>query len=55
MFDLKIWPNVVPDGNEVSTTPGKEKESNKNQRQRLGKLEKKHRNGQIQKVIENFL
>jgi phosphatidylinositol 3-kinase len=47
MFDLKVWPNV--EGNPVST-PGKSKENNQHQMQRLAKLAKKHRNGQIEKV-----
>ena len=50
MFDLRVWPNVEADGNNPSTTPGKGKDLNKNQMQRLAKLAKKHRNGQIHKV-----
>lgn len=50
MFDLRVWPNVEADGNFQTDTPGKGKDSNKNQMQRLAKLAKKHRNGQIQKV-----
>ncbi|XP_055390617.1 phosphatidylinositol 3-kinase catalytic subunit type 3 [Condylostylus longicornis] len=50
MFDLRIWLDVEGDGNYPSKTPGKGKESSKSQMQRLGKLAKKHRNGQIQKV-----
>lgn len=49
MFDLRVWPNVEADGNCLSTTPGKGKETKKNQMQRLAKLAKKHRNGQILK------
>lgn len=50
MFDLRVWPNVEADGNFHTDTPGKGKDTNKNQMQRLAKLAKKHRNGQIQKV-----
>lgn len=50
MFDLKVWPSVEADPISVSTTPGKGKESTQHQMQRLAKLAKKHRNGQIQKV-----
>lgn len=49
MFDLKVWPNNEADPVE---TPGKTKDSDDtdNQMQRLAKLAKKHRNGQIEKV-----
>jgi phosphatidylinositol 3-kinase len=50
MFDLKVWPSVEADPASESTTPGKGKESTHHQMQRLAKLAKKHRNGQIQKV-----
>ena len=50
MYDLRIWLGVEGDGNYPSKTPGKGKDSSKSQMQRLGKLAKKHRNGQIQKV-----
>lgn len=50
MFDLRVWIDVEADGNFVTTTPGKGKDSSKNQMQRLAKLAKKHRNGQIPKV-----
>lgn len=50
MFDLKVWPTVEADSSSESTTPGKGKESTGHQMQRLAKLAKKHRNGQIQKV-----
>jgi phosphatidylinositol 3-kinase len=50
MFDLRVWPNVEADGRELTTTPGKGKDNDKNQMQRLAKLVKKHPNGQIQKV-----
>ncbi|XP_037955431.1 phosphatidylinositol 3-kinase catalytic subunit type 3 [Teleopsis dalmanni] len=48
MYDLRVWLGIEGDGN--GCTPGKGKESSKSQMQRLGKLAKKHRNGQIQKV-----
>lgn len=50
MFDLRVWPNVEADGAESTKTPGKCKDSSEHQMQRLAKLAKKHRNGQIQKV-----
>lgn len=50
MYDLRVWLGVEGDGNFPSRTPGKGKESSKSQMQRLGKLAKKHRNGQVQKV-----
>lgn len=50
MFDLRVWVDVEADGNFNTTTPGKGKDSSKNQMQRLAKLAKKHRNGQIPKV-----
>lgn len=50
MYDLRVWLGVEGDGSFPSKTPGKGKESSKSQMQRLGKLAKKHRNGQIQKV-----
>lgn len=50
MFDLRVWVDVEADGNTLTTTPGKGKDSNKNQMQRLAKLAKKHRNGQVPKV-----
>lgn len=50
MFDLRVWADVEADGNFHTTTPGKIKDSSKNQMQRLAKLAKKHRNGQIPKV-----
>lgn len=51
MLDLRVWPNKVADGNNPTTTPGKAKDSGKEQMQRLAKLAKKHRNGHITKVI----
>lgn len=50
MFDLRIWVDVEADGSAQTTTPGKGKESAPSQMQRLAKLAKKHRNGQIPKV-----
>lgn len=50
MFDLRVWIDVEADGSTNTTTPGKGKDSSKNQMQRLAKLAKKHRNGQIPKV-----
>lgn len=50
MFDLRVWIDVEADGNTVTMTPGKGKDSSKDQMQRLAKLAKKHRNGQIPKV-----
>ncbi|KAH8410904.1 hypothetical protein KR222_007615 [Zaprionus bogoriensis] len=50
MYDLRVWLGVEGDGSYPSRTPGKGKESSKSQMQRLGKLAKQHRNGQIQKV-----
>lgn len=45
-----MWADVEADGIYETTTPGKGKDSSKNQMQRLAKLAKKHRNGQIPKV-----
>lgn len=50
MYDLRIWLDVEGDGGFPSKTPGKGKDSYQSQMQKLGKLTKKHRNGQIQKV-----
>lgn len=50
MFDLKVWPKVEADGSDESRTPGKGNENCEHQMQRLAKLAKKHRNGQIEKV-----
>lgn len=50
MFDLRVWVDVEADGATLTKTPGKGKDSSKNQMQRLAKLAKKHRNGQIPKV-----
>jgi phosphatidylinositol 3-kinase len=54
MFDLRVWPGEA-DGNYPSSTPGKGKDLNKNQMQRLAReiqsmyqqssLPKKNRNG----------
>lgn len=37
-MDLKVWPNRVADGNCPSETPGKTKEKDKIQTQRLAKV-----------------
>lgn len=50
MLDLRVWPNKEADGNFPNTTPGKAKDNEKEQMQRLAKLAKKHRNGHITKV-----
>lgn len=50
MYDLRVWSDVPGDGNVPSKTPGKGKDLSQNQMQRLAKLAKKHRNGQIQKI-----
>lgn len=50
MFDLRVWVDTEADGNTTTKTPGKGKDSNKNQMQRLAKLSKKHRNGQLPTV-----
>lgn len=47
MFDLRVWPGV--EGSEK--TPGKAPDKDKEQMQRLAKLAKKHRNGEIPKVL----
>lgn len=45
MLDLKVWPDVVADGSENCTTPGKTPGTGNENMQRLAKLAKKHRNG----------
>lgn len=50
ILDLKVWPGVEANGNTPTTTPGKARDYGKVQMQRLAKLAKKHRNGQINKV-----
>ncbi|XP_046401340.1 phosphatidylinositol 3-kinase catalytic subunit type 3 [Ischnura elegans] len=50
MVDLRVWPNQVADGNFPSSTPGKSRDLGKEQMQRLAKLAKKHRNGQMAKI-----
>ncbi|XP_046626088.1 phosphatidylinositol 3-kinase catalytic subunit type 3 [Neodiprion virginianus] len=50
MLDLRVWPGVEADGNVPTTTPGKARDHGKEQMQRLAKLAKKHRNGQMGKV-----
>ncbi|KAK6643525.1 Phosphatidylinositol 3-kinase catalytic subunit type 3 [Polyplax serrata] len=47
MIDLKVWPNCEADGNFPSKTPGKTKDKGKIQTQRLAKLTKKHKAGQL--------
>lgn len=50
LYDLRVWPNMQGDGNMPSSTPGKGRDRDKNQMQRLAKLAKMHRNGRITKV-----
>ncbi|CAK9804973.1 Phosphatidylinositol 3-kinase catalytic subunit type 3 [Anthophora plagiata] len=50
MLDLRVWPGVEADGSVPTTTPGKTRDRGKEQMQRLAKLVKKHRNGQMNKV-----
>lgn len=50
MFDLRVWKDTEADGRQPSRTPGKGKDVKTNQMQRLAKLSKKHRNGQIPRV-----
>ncbi|EZA60206.1 Phosphatidylinositol 3-kinase catalytic subunit type [Ooceraea biroi] len=50
MLDLRVWPGVEADGSVPTNTPGKARDNGKEQMQRLAKLVKKHRNGQINKV-----
>ncbi|XP_053662768.1 phosphatidylinositol 3-kinase catalytic subunit type 3 [Anopheles marshallii] len=50
LYDLKVWPQMEPDGTRNSTTPGKCSNAGVNQMQRLSKLAKKHRNGQMEKI-----
>lgn len=50
MLDLRVWPGIEADGSVLSSTPGKTKDHGKEQMQRLAKLVKKHRNGQMNKV-----
>ncbi|XP_076443450.1 phosphatidylinositol 3-kinase catalytic subunit type 3-like isoform X2 [Babylonia areolata] len=45
MHDLRVWPDVVADGSEASTTPGKAKTNDL--MDRLSKMTKKHRNGHM--------
>lgn len=47
---MRVWSDVEADGHFDTSTPGKGKDSSKNQMQRLAKLTKKHRNGQIPEV-----
>ncbi|XP_034949252.1 phosphatidylinositol 3-kinase catalytic subunit type 3 [Chelonus insularis] len=50
MMDLRVWPGVEADGSNSSTTPGKARDYGKEQMQRLAKLAKKRRNGQMSRV-----
>ncbi|XP_043675300.1 phosphatidylinositol 3-kinase catalytic subunit type 3 isoform X1 [Vespula pensylvanica] len=50
MLDLRVWPGVEADGNISTSTPGKARDHGKEQMQRLAKLAKKHRNGQMNKI-----
>ncbi|XP_061932147.1 phosphatidylinositol 3-kinase catalytic subunit type 3 isoform X2 [Apis cerana] len=50
MLDLRVWPGVEADGSIPNSTPGKTRDHGKEQMQRLAKLVKKHRNGQMNKV-----
>ena len=49
MHDLRVWPEVVADGNYPTTTPGKTS-GKEDEMSRLAKLSKKHRNGHMPKV-----
>ncbi|KAK0088858.1 hypothetical protein PV325_010455 [Microctonus aethiopoides] len=51
MLDLRVWPGVEADGKNIpTTTPGKARDYGKEQMQRLAKLAKKRRNGQMNRV-----
>lgn len=50
MLDLRVWPGVEADGSISTSTPGKARDHGKEQMQRLAKLVKKHRNGQMNKI-----
>jgi hypothetical protein len=50
MLDLKVWPGLEASSNIFTSTPGKARDHGKEQMQRLAKLAKKHRNGQMSKV-----
>ncbi|XP_051175685.1 phosphatidylinositol 3-kinase catalytic subunit type 3 isoform X2 [Leptopilina boulardi] len=50
MLDLKVWPGIEANGCDLSATPGKARDHGKEQMQRLAKLAKKHRNGQMSKI-----
>lgn len=50
MLDLRVWPGIEADGSVPTSTPGKARDHGKEQMQRLAKLVKKHRNGQINKI-----
>ncbi|KAF7997467.1 hypothetical protein HCN44_006038 [Aphidius gifuensis] len=50
MLDLRVWPGIESDGNTPTSTPGKARDTDKEQMQRLAKLAKKRRNGQMSRV-----
>lgn len=50
MLDLKVWPGIEANGCDLTATPGKARDHGKEQMQRLAKLAKKHRNGQMSKI-----
>lgn len=50
MLDLRVWPGIESDGTSPTSTPGKARDSGKEQMQRLAKLAKKRRNGQMSRV-----
>ncbi|XP_043278033.1 phosphatidylinositol 3-kinase catalytic subunit type 3 [Venturia canescens] len=50
MLDLRVWPGVEADGSVPTSTPGKARDHGKEQMQRLAKLAKKRRNGQMSRV-----
>ncbi|XP_053672857.1 phosphatidylinositol 3-kinase catalytic subunit type 3 [Anopheles nili] len=50
LYDLKVWPHMEPDGANDSSTPGKCSSAGVSQMQRLSKLAKQHRNGQMEKI-----
>lgn len=50
MYDLRVWIHQEANGDTITKTPGKGKDSSQNKMQRLAKLSKKHRNGQMATV-----
>ncbi|XP_018917023.1 phosphatidylinositol 3-kinase catalytic subunit type 3 [Bemisia tabaci] len=50
MLDLRVWPKQVADGNYPSKTPGKPQDDDKEHKQTLAKLAKKHHNGHMLEV-----